>query len=226
MPRKLTIKHRKNNRRRSKTKGGGLGAVWEVYTNPKYKNNAIAFIRNPNNKWKDRVERKNNYVNVYGNPECKDVQFGEFKVNRWGGTDAGGCGFNIWDHNNTKFWIDVDPFFNIATKVKNESNCYFGVCTGYDDDVKNNVLFSIKPEENRTPYKTPNFFLKLFTSGYKVTDGGTTITEIKGAPPQQQVTQPPQVRPADVSGGNKKKTKKPKKNKKMKNQSKRKKLKK
>jgi hypothetical protein len=183
-------------------------------------------MRNPNNKWEDRVERKNIYVNKFGNPACTDVKFGEFKVNRWGGTDAGGCGFNIWDHNNTKFWIDVDPFFNIATKVKNESNCYFGVCTGYDDDVKNNVLFSIKPEENRTPYKTPNFFLKLFTSGYKVTDGGTTITEIKGAPPQQQVTQPPQVRPADVSGGNKKKTKKPKKNKKMKNQSKRKKLKK
>ena len=196
MPRKSTIKYIKNNRR-SKSKRGGVNALWEVYTNPVYKNNAIEFIRNPNNNWNERIARKQKFVNLWGNnPDCTDVQFGEFKVNRWGGNDANGCGFNIWDANNKKFWIDIDTFFNIATKVKDESNCILGVCKGIDDNEKNNILLSINPEENRTPVKTPNFFLQLFPSGYKVTEGGTTITKTPEATPSATSSETPSETPS------------------------------
>jgi hypothetical protein len=94
----------------------GLAAVWEVQTNPKYKNNALAKLRDPTIPFATRQKEKERFINLFGNnPDCTNVQFGEFKVNRWGGNPTGGCGFNIWDHTGKKFWIDVDTFFNIAS---------------------------------------------------------------------------------------------------------------
>ena len=116
-----------------------------------------------------------------GGGPCTPEKFGEFEVKKWGNT--GGCGFNIWDHAGKKFWIDVDSTLQIATGVKDESNCVLGVCTGKDDPDKNDALFSIKPEENRTPFKTLDFFLKLFPSGYKVTEEGSVVTT-----PQRAIT--------------------------------------
>jgi hypothetical protein len=162
----------------SSSNRSGLSAVWEVQTNPKYRNESLAKTRDPSSPFTTRQKEKERFIKIWGdNPDCTNVQFGVFKVNRWGGTPKGGCGFNIWDHTGKKFWMDVDPFFNIATGVKDESNCVFGVCAGKDDTDKNDRLFSIEPEENRTPVKTAGFFKKIFPDGYKVTEDGDLITK-------------------------------------------------
>jgi hypothetical protein len=181
MPYNLTKKYRKNNRKSKYKRGGG----------PDYESaikNQIKIMRNPNIKWEKREIKRNDYVKhaefLFGKPQCRDLKFGNFTCNYWGGNPVNGCGFNIWDHNGKKFWIDIDPYFNIAAKIKDESGW-----VGVDDVEKNKVLSDMSPEE-RTPDKTPNFFLQLFPQGYKESENGPLIEEIKTSTSSPVVTPP------------------------------------
>jgi hypothetical protein len=182
MPYNLTKKYRKNNRRSKYKRGGG----------PNYKDALklqIEFMRNPENPWGVRVKKKEGYVKnaefLYGKPQCEGLTFGNFTCNYWGGNPVNGCGFNIWDHNGKKFWIDINPYFNIAEKIKDESG-WVGV-----DDVEKNKILSDMLQENRTPYRTPNFFLQLFSQGYKESENGVLITEPTKATAELPTTEIP-----------------------------------
>lgn len=121
-----------------------------------------------------------------GDPGCPAF-FGDFNVSKWGG--IGGCGFNIWDENGNKYWIDVDTIFNLAQDVKE----------GPDAANKQNILMSIN-EENRTP----DCLFTLFPQGYKITETGPLKLPL-----------PPEPSPAPAPmGGKKRKSRKMRKTKK------------
>jgi hypothetical protein len=130
--------------------------------------------RDPKYLWTSRLNLKKDIIDYNGkNIDCGPFKFGDFDVLRWGGT--GGYGFNIWDNNGRKFWIEIDPFLNIALEVKDESNCALGNIGCPLDHDKTNNLMKIEPEEARTPLVTHPFFLKLFPEGYKISEKGETI---------------------------------------------------
>jgi len=81
---------------------------------------------------------------IHINEVCGNLattRFGGFNVSKWGGEY--GCGFNIWEAipggKKKKLWIDIDPYLNVATSVKDES----GILRGIDDVNKNEILKSM-----------------------------------------------------------------------------------
>jgi hypothetical protein len=79
---------------------------------------------------------------------------------KWGG--IGGCGFNIWDVNGKKYWIDIDKYYNIISGIKE----------GPDAEQKNIILMKI-PEHNRTI----DCLTKIFTDGFKTSESSELIKE-------------------------------------------------
>ena len=103
---------------------------------------------------------------MFGKPQCTDLKFGNFTCNYWGGNPVNGCGFNIWDHTGKKFWIDIDPYFNIAKSVKDES----GWLRGVTDATKTNIIEGLK-EKFRSPDKNPDFFFFYSHARGSLADG-------------------------------------------------------
>ena len=150
--------------------------------------------RNPKNSWNyrkyaakrvDLAEYLGKKFNEFAAfKDFKDIpcpeKFGTFDVTKWGKT--GGCGFNIWEPSpedptkKKKYWIDIDPIFNVASVVKDESNAYFGV-GAVDSPIKNEALNKLS-KEFRTPDKTPNFFLLLFPNGYYSSETSTELIKV------------------------------------------------
>jgi hypothetical protein len=168
--------------------------------------NTVKLTRDYNKPLNSRQQIWSNYVMETGSsgaPDCTGLYFGEFQVITWG--IFGGCGFNIWDVNNNKYWIDVDTIYNLAKEVKE----------GPDAANKQSILAQI-PDQNRTP----DCLYLLFPEGYKATAGGplktrtNSMSTFAGVGMGQPVSGVGMGQP--VSGGRKNKTKKSRKFKKVK----------
>jgi hypothetical protein len=181
MPSKLTKKYRKNNitTKKTKNKRGGkqpkivssfLESTMNTISN---QNKQLEVSRNSKNPWVDRETNKIAFEKKWNMTEdklpCPPDKFGEFTIKKW--ANFGGCGFNIWDKYGNKFWIDINPYYNIAKAVKDETGWQRGVT----HIAKTAIIEGLDPEY-RSPDKTPDFFFKLFPEGYKVTEDGETIT--------------------------------------------------
>jgi hypothetical protein len=161
------------------------------------KNFGIKFLeysRDPTKIWKHRKyaakryelcednTNKPHWVGAFPNDVPCPEKFGPFSVSKWGG--IGDCGFNIWEPSSkdatkkNKFWIDVDPIFNVADVVKDETNAFLSV--GAVESPEKNEALNKLTKEFRTPDKTPNFFDLLFPNGYYSSETSTEL--IKGVP--------------------------------------------
>lgn len=76
--------------------------------------------------------------------------FGNFTVSNWGG--FGGCGFEIFDKDNNKYWIDVNPIYNLIKAVKE----------GPEADKKQQILNGISEQD-----RTPEALFTIFPDGYR-----------------------------------------------------------
>jgi hypothetical protein len=76
--------------------------------------------------------------------------FGEFTVKNWGG--FGGCGFEIFDKDNNKYWIDINPIYNLIEAVKE----------GPEADKKQQILNGISEQD-----RTPEALFTIFPDGYR-----------------------------------------------------------
>lgn len=90
--------------------------------------------------------------------------FGMFTVSNWGG--FGGCGFEIFDTDGNKYWIDINPIYNLMKAVKE----------GPDYATKQGKLNEIS-EENRTP----EALFAIFPDGYKTSATGDLIMPTQAA---------------------------------------------
>jgi hypothetical protein len=89
--------------------------------------------------------------------------FGVFPIVKWGG--FGACGFNLWDHNGAKYWIELESLNNKIINVAEGPNA-----TSIGEKVGND-FYNFKVEHN------PNYLFELFPQGYKTSSDGPVITK-------------------------------------------------